>query len=90
MDDTKEMRKHLDDFNKIILDLNGIGVKIEEEDQAILLLNSLPKDYEYFVDTMMYGKQTLTMTKVKAALDSKELHRRTGSKSDNFGEGLNV
>ena len=90
MDDTKEMRKHLDDFNKIILDLNGIGVKIEEEDQTILLLSSLPKEYEHFVDTMLYGKQTLTMTEVKAALNSKELQRRSGTKTDNPGEGLNV
>uniref|UniRef100_A0A803NLK8 Retrovirus-related Pol polyprotein from transposon TNT 1-94 n=1 Tax=Cannabis sativa TaxID=3483 RepID=A0A803NLK8_CANSA len=34
MDDIKEIRKHLDEFNKIILDLNNIGVKIDVEDQV--------------------------------------------------------
>lgn len=53
--------KHLDDYSKIILDLNAVWVKIEEEDQAITLLSSLPKVYENFVDTMMYGKQTRTI-----------------------------
>ena len=62
MDETKELRKHIDEFNKVILDLKNIDVKIEEEDQAILLLSSLPKVYEHFVDTLLYGKQTLTMS----------------------------
>ena len=71
MDESRELRRHLDDFNKIILDLNNLGVKIEEEDQAIILLSSLPKMYEHFVDTILYGKDTLTMSEVKAALNSK-------------------
>ena len=66
----------LDDFNRIMLDLTNIGVKIEEEDQAIILLSSLPKPYEHFVNTLLYGKQTLTMSEVKAALNSKELQKK--------------
>ena len=62
IDETRELRKHLDDFNKIILDLNNLGVKIDEEDQAIILLSSLPKIYEHFVDTILYGKDSLTMS----------------------------
>ncbi|KAL6513040.1 E3 ubiquitin-protein ligase upl4 [Orobanche minor] len=89
MDENKELRKHLDDFNKIILDLTVVGVKVEDEDQAIILLSSLPKVYEHFVDTMLYGKETLSMTEVKSALNSKDQQRRTNLK-DNFGEGLNV
>lgn len=37
------IRKHLDEFNKIILDLIVIiGVEIDQEDHGILLLSSLP------------------------------------------------
>lgn len=62
MEDSKDLRKHMDNFNRIILDLKNIVVKIQEEDHAIILLSSLPKNYEHIVDTMLYGKQTLTMT----------------------------
>ena len=52
---------HLDEFNKIILDLESVDVKMEEEDQAIILLNSLDKSYSYFFDTMIFSHKTLSM-----------------------------
>lgn len=76
MEEGKELRKHLDDFNKLILELNGVGVVLEEEDQAIILLSSLPKSYEHFVDTLLYGKHTLTMEEVKSTLNSKDTQRK--------------
>ena len=90
MEESRELRKDLDDFNKIILDLNNLGVKIDEEDQAIILLSSLPKIYEHFVDTILYGKDTLTMSEVKAALNSKEIQKKGDEKGDTNGEGLLV
>ena len=72
----KDLRKHLDDFNKVMLDLLGIGVNIEEEDQAIILLSSRPKVYDHFVDTMLYGKETLKMSEVKVTLNSRKLQRK--------------
>ena len=80
MEEGKDLRKHLDEFNKVMLDLTNIGAKIDEEDQAIILLSSLPKPYEHFVDTMLYGKQTFTMSEVKYALNSKELQRKVEMK----------
>lgn len=90
MDEAKEMRKHLDDFNRIMLDLTAVGVNIDEEDQAIILLSSLPKSYEHFVDTMLYGKQTLTLSEVKSALNSKELQKRSDAKVETAAEGLTI
>lgn len=52
--------------------IKNINIKIDEEDQAILLLSSLPNAYEHFMDTILYGKQSLTMAEVKSALNSKE------------------
>ena len=52
------IKDHLNEVNKIILDLENIDVKMEEEDQAIILLNSLDKSYSNFVDTMMFSRET--------------------------------
>nr|GEV70592.1 zinc finger, CCHC-type [Tanacetum cinerariifolium] len=37
-----KLSDHIDEFNKLILDLANIDIKIEDEDQALLLLMSLP------------------------------------------------
>ena len=39
--------------------LKSVDVRIEEEDQALLLLSSLPKSYEGIVDTLVYGRGKL-------------------------------
>uniref|UniRef100_A0A803P852 CCHC-type domain-containing protein n=1 Tax=Cannabis sativa TaxID=3483 RepID=A0A803P852_CANSA len=90
MEDSRELRKHLDEFNQIILDLSNIGVKIEDEDKGILLLSSLPKSYEHFVDTFLYGKETLTMIEVKAALNSKQIQKKNDERSDGVVDSLFV
>ena len=72
MEDDKPFKKNLDEFNRIFLDLKSIDVKIDDEDQAIILLSFLPKPFDHFADTMLYRKATLSMDEVKAALNSKE------------------
>ena len=47
------------------------GIKIDDEDKAMILLCSLPSSYENLVETLMYGRQTLAMGDVKEALSSK-------------------
>ena len=78
-------------FKKIIDDLTNVDVKIEDEDQAVKLLSSLPKSYKYFVNAMLYGRmQTLTMEEVKAALNSKDLKKIFEAQSEHDGEGLSI
>ena len=49
------MDEHLDDFNKLIIDLLNRDVIIDDKDKELLLLNSLPKSYEFSVTTLLHG-----------------------------------
>lgn len=60
-------------------DLENIEVILGDEDIALLLLNSLPKRYEDFRDTMIYGRQTMiTLEEVKSPCKTKELQKNRG------------
>ncbi|GJY42489.1 retrotransposon protein, putative, ty1-copia subclass [Tanacetum coccineum] len=85
----RKISEHIDEFNKIVLDLANIKVKLEDEDLALLLLTSLPASYEHFVDTLLYGREALTLENVVATLNSKEIKERSKAKGDD-GEGLYV
>lgn len=82
------MKDHLDEFNKLILDLENVNINLEDEDKALFLLSSLPDSYEHFVDTLLYGRQILTLKDVKSALESKDLKKITEGRDQGLGEGL--
>ncbi|GKD78691.1 hypothetical protein Tco_1341312, partial [Tanacetum coccineum] len=69
----RKIFEHIDEFNKIVLDLANIEVKFENEDLALLLLISLQASYEHVVDTLLYGREALTLEDVMATLNSKEI-----------------
>lgn len=79
----------MDEFNKIILDLENINIKNDDEDQVMLLLCSLPGYYENPRDNMIYGSESLMMEEVhwQSALMSKELSKRSDVISEGQSEG---
>ncbi|GJS38829.1 zinc finger, CCHC-type containing protein [Tanacetum coccineum] len=81
---------HIDEFNKLILDLENINIEIEDEDQALMLLTSLPSSYENFMETLLYGRESLTMEDVLMTLNSRELKKRTEDTKEETGDGLYV
>ncbi|GJR18915.1 hypothetical protein Tco_0967442 [Tanacetum coccineum] len=87
--DTK-LGDHIDEFNKLILDLVNIDMEIEDEDRALMLLTSLPSSYENFMETLLYGRESLTMEDVLATLNSKELKKRTEGTKEEVGDKLYV
>ncbi len=67
------LKDHLDEYNKLLLDLSNIGVEVDEEDKALILIYSLPKSFEHITTTMLYGKETISLEEVEATLLSNEL-----------------
>ncbi|GJX43470.1 hypothetical protein Tco_0260146, partial [Tanacetum coccineum] len=64
-------------MNKLILDLANIDIENEDEDQALMLLILLPSSYENFVETLLYGRESLTMEDALATLNSRGLKKRS-------------
>ena len=71
--------------------MNNIDVRIDEEDQTLNLLCSLPPSFKKFINSTLYRRDILSLEDVKSALHSKEL-RKKGSVvgSDDQAEGLFV
>ncbi|GKE96934.1 retrovirus-related pol polyprotein from transposon TNT 1-94 [Tanacetum coccineum] len=53
-----------------------------------IFLTSLPSSYDNFVETLLYGRESLTLEDVLSSLNSRELKKRTNAKDD--GDGLYV
>ncbi|KAL5783244.1 hypothetical protein ACOSP7_008273 [Xanthoceras sorbifolium] len=86
------IKSHIDEFSTILMDLGNMEISYDDEDQALMLLRSLPPSYKHFRDTLIYSRQTLKLEDVKAALFSKELiDKELGtSRNDSPAEGLLV
>ena len=63
MTEGSDLSQHLNVFNQIINDPRRVDVKFEDEDKALVLLNSLTAfpTYESLVTTLMWGKETLDL-----------------------------
>ncbi|KAG8488232.1 hypothetical protein CXB51_018792 [Gossypium anomalum] len=50
------------------IDLLNLDKKFEDEDKALLLLNSLPDEYDHLTTTLLHGKDTITFDAVCSTL----------------------
>src|SRR6516165_2995933 len=89
------LQDHIDEFVKLCNDLENIQIKYDDEDKAMVLLQSLPKSYENFVDILKHGRESLSLDYVISALNSKDLQmekengKATGSALNVQGKGQN-
>ena len=91
MKEDTPIKDHLDELNKILMDLKNIDVRIDEKDQTLILLCSLPPSFENFVNSILYGRDTLSLEDVKSALHFKELRQKVSVVgSEDQAEGLFV
>lgn len=66
-------------------------MKLEDDDKALMLLNSLSKSFENFKDTLLFGrKDQLSFEEIQTALKTKFLQMKSDKKAQTPSEGLNV
>jgi len=58
------------------MNLKNIDVRIDEKDQTLILLCSSHPSYESFVNSMVYGRETLSFEDVKLTIYFKELRQK--------------
>ncbi|KAL5791041.1 hypothetical protein ACOSQ2_005929 [Xanthoceras sorbifolium] len=92
MAECASIKSHIDEFSTILMDLENMEISYDDEDQALMLLRSLPPSYKHFRDTLIYSRQTLKLKVIKASLFSKDLiDKELGtSRNDSPAEGLLV
>ncbi|KAK2981289.1 hypothetical protein RJ640_006990 [Escallonia rubra] len=88
MNEGSDLGDHILEFNRLVSQLSSIDVKLNKEDQTILLLSSLPKSYETLKTTLFIEKETLLVDDVISAL--MDSSRVNGMSSSSQGEGLVV
>ncbi|KAG8490008.1 hypothetical protein CXB51_015369 [Gossypium anomalum] len=72
MNECELLRDHISQFITLLNDLNNVEVHIDDEDQAMLLLCSLPPSYKSFRETLIYGRDKLSFEDVKGHLLSRD------------------
>ena len=73
MDPSKNLEENLDDFKKITVSLANIDERISDENQAIIILNSLTDSYKDLKVAIKYGKESLFLDDVLGVLRSRGL-----------------
>ncbi|KAL6580308.1 hypothetical protein OROMI_008332 [Orobanche minor] len=86
LDEGGSLHDHINSFSQLLGRLSNVEEIIKDEEQALLLLASLPVSYKSFRQTMLTGRTTLTLDDVVKALRYNERM----SRSDSFSNGDRV
>ncbi|WZZ59084.1 hypothetical protein YC2023_059191 [Brassica napus] len=95
MEEHKSIEENLDGFPKLVDDLASLNINVRDEDQAIQVLSSLPRQFDSLVHTLKYGnrKETLTLNEVTSFVYAKEVELKEKGligKAKSNAEGLVV
>ncbi|GKB78199.1 retrotransposon protein, putative, ty1-copia subclass [Tanacetum coccineum] len=78
----------IDEINKLVGDLANIDAEIDDEDQALMLLTSLPSSYDNFVETLLYERESSPFWRWKGRILrdhlKKDCPKRNKKKSTGF------
>ena len=72
MAESKSIDQNVDDFLKIVAELGILQVEVSDEVQAILLLTSLPTNFDQLKHTLKCGRESMSLEEVVSAARSRE------------------
>ncbi|KAE8696421.1 GDSL esterase/lipase APG [Hibiscus syriacus] len=75
------MNEHITVFNELVEDLLGMDETFKDEDLTLMLLSSLPDEFEHLETTLLHGKDNVTLKDITATLYSYELRKKTKKES---------
>ena len=90
MEDSRSLKENVDEFLKMISDLNNLQIQVPDEVQAIVILSALPARFDMLKETLKYGRDEIRFDDVVSAAKSKELELRNTPGSKPATEGLYV
>jgi len=84
------LNDHITVFNQLVADLLNLDEEFKDEDLALMLLSSLPDEFEHLETTLLHGKENVSLDAVCSALYSYELrqHEKRKNKSAVGDEAL--
>ncbi|GMG18092.1 unnamed protein product [Phytophthora fragariaefolia] len=94
MDDGASMAKHLDAIDELVVGLQTMGEPVDEARQLVVLLNSLPVEYE-LISSIIENAKDITLIEVKEKLLNGATAHMTPHRSDlleyeGLGAGMEV
>ena len=70
------MNDHITSFNKFATYLRNMDVTFTDGDMALMLLSSLPDEFEHLETTLLHGNDGVSLKEVCSALYSYEQRKR--------------
>ena len=67
---------HITKFDSLVTDLLNLDEKVSDVDKTLILLASLPDEYEHLIVGMFTGKETITFKEVTIILYSNEIRKK--------------
>ncbi|XP_052486258.1 uncharacterized protein LOC128041018 [Gossypium raimondii] len=89
MAEGESIMAHISEFVTLFNGLKNVKANIDDKDQVMLLLRSLPHSYKTVKETLIYGRKRLLFEDVKGNLLSKDkLDKELGSKNKPDGQAF--
>ncbi|KAK4433309.1 hypothetical protein Salat_1093200 [Sesamum alatum] len=77
------MNDHIINFNQLVTDLMNMDETFKDEDLALMLLGSLPEEFEFLEMALLHEKNDVSLREVCAALYSYELRKKDKQRNSN-------